>query len=60
MRPAVRVAAAALAVVTCVNAFVWLALREEVTAPSVPDRFQSMSFAPYGRDANPDKGQATT
>lgn len=60
MRPAVRVAAAALAVVTCVNAFVWLALREEVTAPSVPDRFQSMSFAPYGRDTNPDKGEATT
>nr|WP_281493731.1 glycosyltransferase [Ancylobacter koreensis] len=60
MRPAVRVAAAALAVVTCVHAFAWLALREEVTAPSVTDRFQSMSFAPYGRDTNPDKGEATT
>ncbi|WP_454684936.1 glycosyltransferase [Ancylobacter moscoviensis] len=60
MRPAVRVAAAAVAVVTCVHAFVWFALRDEVTAPAVPDRFQSMSFAPYGRDANPDKGQATT
>lgn len=60
MRPAVRVAAAAVAVVTSVHAFIWLAMREEVTAPSVPDRFTSMSFAPYGRDANPDKGQATT
>lgn len=60
MRPAVRVAAAALAVVTSVHAFAWFAMREQVSAPSVPDRFQSMSFAPYGRDANPDKGQATT
>lgn len=60
MRPAVRVAAAAVAVVTCVHAFVWLALREEASAPAVPDRFQSMSFAPYGRDANPDKGEPTT
>ncbi len=60
MRPAVRVAAAAVAAVTCIHAFVWLALREEVTAPAVPDRFQSMSFAPYGRDTNPDKGEATT
>ncbi|MCK0208454.1 glycosyltransferase [Starkeya koreensis] len=31
-----------------------------MTAPSVTDRFQSMSFAPYGRDTNPDKGEATT
>lgn len=60
MRPAVRVAAAAVAAVTCIHAFVWLALREEVTAPAVTDRFQSMSFAPYGRDTNPDKGEATT
>uniref|UniRef100_UPI0035A8A557 glycosyltransferase n=1 Tax=Ancylobacter mangrovi TaxID=2972472 RepID=UPI0035A8A557 len=60
MRPAVRVAAAAVAVVTSVHAFIWLAMREEVTAPAIPDRFASMSFAPYGRDANPDKGQATT
>lgn len=35
-------------------------MREEASAPSVADRFQSMSFAPYGRDANPDKGQGTT
>lgn len=60
MRPAIRVAAAAVAVVTCVHAFVWLALRQEVSAPAAPDRFQSMSFAPYGRDANPDKGEPTT
>lgn len=60
MRPAIRVAAAAVAVVTCVHVFVWLALRQEVSAPAAPDRFQSMSFAPYGRDANPDKGEPTT
>ncbi|MBS7539925.1 glycosyltransferase [Ancylobacter lacus] len=60
MRPAVRVAAAVIAVVTSVHAFMWLALRPEAQAPSVPDRFVSMSFAPYGRDANPDKGQGTT
>ncbi|WP_183189519.1 glycosyltransferase [Ancylobacter tetraedralis] len=60
MRPAVRVAAAALAVVTSVHAFAWFAMREQVSAPAVPDRFASMSFAPYGRDANPDKGQGTT
>ncbi|MCK0197652.1 glycosyltransferase [Ancylobacter sp. 6x-1] len=60
MRPAVRVAAAVIAVVTSVHAFMWLALREETQAPAVPDRFQSMSFAPYARDANPDKGEGTT
>lgn len=60
MRPAIRVAAAAVAVVTCVHVFAWLALRQEVSAPAAPDRFQSMSFAPYGRDANPDKGEPTT
>lgn len=60
MRPAVRVAAAALAVVTSVHAFMWLAMREEVTAPGISDRLASMSFAPYGRDANPDKGEPTT
>ena len=35
-------------------------MREEATAPAVPDRLASMSFAPYGRDANPDKGEPTT
>jgi len=35
-------------------------MREEAAAPAVPDRFASMSFAPYGRDANPDKGEPTT
>ncbi|MBS7535506.1 glycosyltransferase [Ancylobacter sonchi] len=60
MRPAVRVAAAAIAVVTSVHAFMWLAMRSEATAPAIPDRLASMSFAPYGRDANPDKGQPTT
>ncbi|WP_156034272.1 glycosyltransferase [Bosea sp. 117] len=60
MRPAVRVAAAVVAVVTSVHAFVWLAMRPEAEAPAVPDRFASFSFAPYGRDANPDKGQGTT
>ncbi len=59
MRPAVRVAAAVIAVVTSVHAFIWLAMREEAQAPAVPDRFVSMSFAPYGRDANPDKGEGT-
>lgn len=60
MRPAVRVAAAAVAVVTSVHAFMWIAMREEAAAPAVPDRLASMSFAPYGRDANPDKGEPTT
>lgn len=60
MRPAVRVAAAVVAVVTSVHAFVWLAMRQEETAPAVPDRFASFSFAPYARGTNPDKGQATT
>ncbi|MDF2809133.1 MAG: glycosyl transferase family 2 [Microvirga sp.] len=60
MRPAVRVAAAVVAVVTSVHAFVWLAMRQEVSAPPLPDRFASFSFAPYARGTNPDKGQATT
>jgi exo-beta-1,3-glucanase (GH17 family)/cellulose synthase/poly-beta-1,6-N-acetylglucosamine synthase-like glycosyltransferase len=60
MRPAVRVAAAVVAVVTSVHAFVWLAMRQEVSAPPVPDRFASFSFAPYARGINPDKGQPTT
>ncbi|HSI39222.1 MAG TPA: glycosyltransferase [Xanthobacteraceae bacterium] len=35
-------------------------MREEASAPAVPDRFASLSFAPYARDANPDKGEPTT
>ncbi|MFK8251200.1 glycosyltransferase [Ancylobacter terrae] len=60
MRPAVRVAAAVVAAVTSLHAFAWYALREQASPPNVPDRFASFSFAPYGRDANPDKGEGTT
>ncbi|GGF84033.1 glycosyl transferase family 2 [Azorhizobium oxalatiphilum] len=34
-------------------------MKTEVNAPAVTDRFSSLSFAPYGRGADPDAGEAT-
>ncbi|WP_244644652.1 glycosyltransferase [Azorhizobium oxalatiphilum] len=36
-----------------------MSMKTEVNAPAVTDRFSSLSFAPYGRGADPDAGEAT-
>lgn len=59
MRPGLAAAAAVIAVVTAFHAAMWVSLRPEVNAPAVTDRFTSLSFAPYGRGADPDAGEAT-
>ncbi|WP_454917140.1 glycosyltransferase [Xanthobacter sediminis] len=37
----------------------WISLRPEVSAPSITDRFQSLSFAPFSRSMSPE-GEAPT
>lgn len=38
----------------------WYLLRPEMTAPDITGRFQSLSFAPYGRHMDPEGGKPTT
>ncbi len=59
MRPGLAAAAAIITVVAAFQAAMWMSLRPEVSAPAVTDRFSRMSFAPYGRGADPDAGEAT-
>ncbi|MEP9353601.1 glycosyltransferase [Xanthobacter sp. KR7-65] len=59
MRPGLAAAAAVIAVVTSFHAAMWLSLRPEASAPNITDRFQSLSFAPFGRHMSPE-GEAPT
>ncbi|MGU3494947.1 glycosyltransferase [Xanthobacteraceae bacterium A53D] len=59
MRPGLAAAAAIIAVVTAFHGAMWMSMEPKETAPAVTDRFSSLSFAPYGRNADPDAGDAT-
>ncbi|HVV91805.1 MAG TPA: glycosyltransferase [Hyphomicrobiales bacterium] len=53
-----RIVLAALAVVACAHAALWAMTRSTVTAPSAPEKFASLSFAPFNPGVS--DGNATT
>jgi glucan 1,3-beta-glucosidase len=53
-----RIVLAALAVVACGHAALWALTRDSVTAPSAPEKFASLSFAPFNPGVS--DGNATT
>lgn len=53
-----RVVLAALALVAGVHASLWFWSRETAQAPAAPNRFTSLSFAPFSPDDNADEGAA--
>jgi exo-beta-1,3-glucanase (GH17 family)/cellulose synthase/poly-beta-1,6-N-acetylglucosamine synthase-like glycosyltransferase len=55
-----RVVALVVALVTLAHAGVWALTRDHGAAPNVEGPFQSLSFAPYGPNDKPDKGDLAT
>ncbi|MGQ3675762.1 glycosyltransferase [Xanthobacter sp. TB0139] len=60
MRTGLAVAAAVIIVATSLSAALWYLMRPQVHAPDIAGQFASLSFAPYGRYMDPEKGQPTT
>ncbi len=59
MRKGLAVAAAVIIVATSLSAVLWYLMRPEVHAPDITGQVQSLSFAPYGRYMDPEKGTQT-
>ncbi|MGQ3672736.1 glycosyltransferase [Xanthobacter sp. TB0136] len=59
MRKGLAVAAAVIIIASSLSALLWYLMRPEVHAPDITGQVQSLSFAPYGRYMDPEKGTPT-